>query len=54
MPDAMGLKTVKTFLSSIYSPARARQWWGARCPAMVERQAGDLSSGLQDGAIFFY
>lgn len=29
MPDAMGLKTVKTFLSSIYSPTRARQWVGS-------------------------
>jgi len=26
MPGAMGLKTVKTFLSSIYSSTRARQW----------------------------
>jgi hypothetical protein len=23
---AMGLKTVKTFLSSVYSPTKARQW----------------------------
>jgi hypothetical protein len=54
MPGAMGLKTVKTFLTSVYSPTKARQWRKALRPVVEERQAGDVSSGLQDGAIFFY
>jgi len=53
-PDAMGLKTVKAFLSSVYSPTKARQWRKALRPVEEERQAGDVSSGLQDSAIFFF
>jgi hypothetical protein len=54
MPGAMGLKQLR--LSCPPSTIRPRLDKGevTRRPVMEEWQAGDLSSGLQDGTIFFY